>query len=1459
MRFSAFTVLLFLSLNAHSQISFTDSELQNAGLQDPTTLMFGPDDRLYVGQKNGYLKIFTVVRNGANDYEVTAEEEIDLLQDIPNRNDDDGVIQPTVFFRQVTGLYVTGTASNPVIYVSSSDSRQGAGESGTDSNLDTNSGILSKLTWNGGSWEKLDLVRGLPRSEENHATNGMAIDESTNMLYLTVGGFTNAGAPSNNFGYTQEYALAACILSIDLDAIEALPTIENGDNDYVYDLPTLDDPTRPNTGPNGADDNDPFGGNDGLNQAKWIAGEPVQVYATGFRNPYDVIIAESGQMYTIDNGGNQGWGGVPIGEATANVNNNPNDAPDFINNQNGLHYIDTEGYYGGHPNPTRANPNGAFLYTHDGTTGVLRTSTTGPNPLPADWPPIDPSFGSNLIEGDFQQAGAGDASLVTYGQSTNGFCEYTASNFGGAMQGDLLSTGFAGAIYRAVLNGSGDGVTNGVEVFSSGVANIPLDIVSRGDSETNPGTIWIADFADNKIFVLEPGDFGGNTPTCDGLPNNLDEDNDGYTNNDEIDNGTNPCSASSKPADNDNDNISNLNDPDDDNDGINDVADAFQWDPNNGLNTDPNLFYELFNEDPGTGFFGLGFTGLMTNGSTDYLDQFDADEIVAGGTSGLFTVPTTTGDAINNDQDNAFQFGVDVDINTCSFTYRGRVRSPIDALNGVGGSKSMGIYLGTGNQNNYIKVVFDGDITVASEDEGVFTTNSYSDPALSGTVSFIDFYLIVDAAGGTVQPAYSINAGGTIQFAGSPVTMGTTLKNQVQASNQAVALGVISTHLGGGQFFPTWDNLEVSASQILAEGNSVIDPTNSNDINATTDDPASFTFTNDSPVGGNITKVTLDLSTTLMMDLLFDPNGTVGDDFGKNFTVDVEGNTGYTGFNFINARDNGFEAVEIFFNDFDPGESFSFSADVDPTSIQGSFAPGPQGTGLISGLELSGASVTYDFGGCVSISSNLFPVAGSQDAVQTFLSSSSDSNLGIAIQGETGNQITLKDDERDQTVVVSNGPVGASVRLLVLEGALYIENGGFDIDPFEANTVVNVVEYNGVFNGSGVAEIPVTFTKADDDAGINMMIASIDNGSSGQITSSSLIAKIAAPSCDVILINAGGGDYTATDGRIFEGDVHFSGAETGSNGAAINNTDDDALYQNYRSKVYGGASFSYSIPVPDVNTYVVGLYFAELFKNAPDQRKFDVEIEGQLLLDDYDIFATVGQFEPSIETFLVDVTDGTLDIELISISGFDTPTLSAIEVSTACSTTTLPIELIEFEAVALEEQVAIHWKTLRELNNEYFAVERSVDGLEFDEITRVQGAGTTASSQSYTVFDTRPIRGRAYYRLRQVDFDGTFSYSDVLAVSFGSLQTTLWMYPNPSYGESLNLEFEKFQRNASIKVEIMDLMGRSLLSRQIQSSQTGSALLKLDLPASFAPGMYLVKATSQNGKAVINKLEYRGE
>jgi glucose/arabinose dehydrogenase len=440
-----------------ARFDFVKGVVAGTGTDRVTTLQFGPDGRLYVGQQNGLIKVLTLVRHGPGSYEAVASETTGGLVDLPN-HDDDGEENPRYVGRLLTGLVVSGTAARPVIHAVTTDPRIGGGAKKWNRNLDTNSGVLSRLTWGGSAWQRLDLVRGLPRSEENHAGNGLVLDASGTRLLLAQGGNTNNGAPSEEFVLTPEYALSAAILSIDLAAI----------GEGTYDLPTLDDPSRP--GPDDA--GDPFGGADGQNQARLVPGGPVQVHAPGFRNPYDLVLTTAGDLYTVDNGSNPGFGDAPL-PAGGRCTNEAR--PGGERQIDTLHRV-SPGYYGGHPNPTRANPANRFA---------------GQSPVEVASPE----------ECDYRVGEAAGA-LATFPASTNGITEYRSAGFDGTLAGDLLVASFDNRIYRLDLDPGGRSVRP--EVLFDQVGAAPLDVTTQDDGGPFPGTIWVGDVGDGSITVFEP-------------------------------------------------------------------------------------------------------------------------------------------------------------------------------------------------------------------------------------------------------------------------------------------------------------------------------------------------------------------------------------------------------------------------------------------------------------------------------------------------------------------------------------------------------------------------------------------------------------------------------------------------------------------------------------------------------------------------------------------------------------------------------------------------------------------------------------------------------------------------------------------------------------------------------------------------------------------------------------------
>ena len=125
----------------------------------------------------------------------------------------------------------------------------------------------------------------------------MALSPDGRTLYVAQGSNTNMGGLALRSRFLPEYAFSAAILAIDLRRI----------GDETYDLPTLDDDSRAGV----TDENDPFGGNGGKNQARVVTDGPVQIHAPGFRNSYDVLMTTKGRLYTIQNGPGAGFGGLP--------------------------------------------------------------------------------------------------------------------------------------------------------------------------------------------------------------------------------------------------------------------------------------------------------------------------------------------------------------------------------------------------------------------------------------------------------------------------------------------------------------------------------------------------------------------------------------------------------------------------------------------------------------------------------------------------------------------------------------------------------------------------------------------------------------------------------------------------------------------------------------------------------------------------------------------------------------------------------------------------------------------------------------------------------------------------------------------------------------------------------------------------------------------------------------------
>lgn len=158
----------------------------------------------------------------------------------------------------------------------------------------------------------------------------------------------------------------------------------------------------------------------------------------------------------------------------------------------------------------------------------------------------------------------------------------------------------------------------------------------------------------------------------------------------------------------------------------------------------------------------------------------------------------------------------------------------------------------------------------------------------------------------------------------------------------------------------------------------------------------------------------------------------------------------------------------------------------------------------------------------------------------------------------------------------------------------------------------------------------------------------------------------------------------------------------------------------------------------------------------------------------------------------------------------------------------LPIELIYFEARLMNNQVQLNWQTASETNNDLFTIERSADGLNWDQIMYVDGAGNSSETLQYTAIDKQPLAGTSYYRLRQTDHDGSSEISSVETISFVHNSPIRMWYS----GNKLHIQ-SKSGINGAI---LFDVNGKKI-STHFAPTYNG-----LTLPTSgLKPGIYLVK------------------
>ena len=167
----------------------------------------------------------------------------------------------------------------------------------------------------------------------------------------------------------------------------------------------------------------------------------------------------------------------------------------------------------------------------------------------------------------------------------------------------------------------------------------------------------------------------------------------------------------------------------------------------------------------------------------------------------------------------------------------------------------------------------------------------------------------------------------------------------------------------------------------------------------------------------------------------------------------------------------------------------------------------------------------------------------------------------------------------------------------------------------------------------------------------------------------------------------------------------------------------------------------------------------------------------------------------------------------------------------------LPVTLTLFDAQFSYGKVNINWITETEINNNYFTVERSTDGILFEAVSIVKGAGNSNNRISYSSLDLKPKKGISYYRLKQTDYDGNFEYFEPVAVSVKNSFDDVLVYPNPVTGNGF-IEFSSMQEMAQT-ISIYDISGRVVYEKLYDVKKGGNKLV-LET-TNLTKGMYFIR------------------
>jgi hypothetical protein len=203
---------------------------------------------------------------------------------------------------------------------------------------------------------------------------------------------------------------------------------------------------------------------------------------------------------------------------------------------------------------------------------------------------------------------------------------------------------------------------------------------------------------------------------------------------------------------------------------------------------------------------------------------------------------------------------------------------------------------------------------------------------------------------------------------------------------------------------------------------------------------------------------------------------------------------------------------------------------------------------------------------------------------------------------------------------------------------------------------------------------------------------------------------------------------------------------------------------------------------------------------------------------------------------------GSIIVSGISTSMIPLGSTKYITIGSTSTSTTLPVNLLSFDAVLQDGFVELSWETASEINNDHFVVERSDDGVNWTSFAKVKGAGNSNSTLLYFQADVANFSGVRYYRLTQVDFDGTQEIFKIVSVSKSS-NLPFTVMPNPMVDEVI-VQYSA-NSNGNYRFKILSETGQELY-RAIAATVEGENSFKFNT-SWLASGTYIFSIENESG------------